>query len=164
MRRVLIILALVLAMAGLSAPAYAAPAGLRGAHPAGHHHHAASTAPLVIERMASPLRLVSPGIDPEPALPEVTVFARVRGCVPGELYVVHARFFQHHREITGVAGGLGFEEFACGADGTARIQQSRYDALSRLHPGRLRVTFQVLPFDQTSVLAAATARVRIPCA
>lgn len=161
MRRVLIILALVLAMAGLSAPAYAAPAGLRAAHPA-TYHRAPSTAPLVIERMASPLRLVSPGVDPEPAFPMVTVFARVRGCVPGELYVVHARFFQHHREITGVAGGLGFEEFACGADGTARIQQSRYDPLSRLHAGRLRVTFQVLPFDQTSVLAAAAARVRIP--
>jgi hypothetical protein len=160
MRRVLTVLALVLAMAGLSAPAYAAPA-TRGATPT-THQRTATSAPLVIERLASPVHLVSPGVDPEPMFREVTVFGRVRGCVPGELYVVHARFFQHRREITGVAGGLGFEEFACGADGTARIRQSRYDPMNRLHAGCLRVTFQVMPFDQGSVLGSTSARVRIP--
>lgn len=163
MRRTLTVLALVLTLAGLTSPAYAAPTGHGSARHWTHHHpHPTSTAPLVIHRWAAPLRQVAPGVEAEPTFPEVTVRARLRGCEPGRLYLVHARFFQHHREITGVSGGRGFEEFGCDADGTALISQSRFDPDGRLHPGWLRVRFEVLTWEQDVVVASAAARVRIP--
>ena len=162
MRRILTLLALTLAVVGLATPAYAAPAAHGGARHWAHHHHAATTSLLVIERRAAPIQQVAPFVDPEPTFPLVTVFARLRGCEPGRLYVVSTRLFQHRREITGIAGGRGFGEFACGADGTARIAQGKFDPAGRLHPGRLRVSMEVVAFDGGPALASATARVRIP--
>lgn len=161
MRRILTVLALTLALAGLATPAYAAPSGPSGA-PQWTHRHSTSAPLLVIERWAAPIQQVAPFIDPEPTFPFVSVFARLRGCEPGRLYVAHTRLFQHRREIDGVAGGLGFEEFVCGADGTARIRQGRYDRAGLLHPGCLRVTMEVVAFDGGPVIASASARVRIP--
>jgi hypothetical protein len=160
MRRVLTVLALVLAMAGLSAPAYATSTDSGARH--WRHHHAASAPMLVIERVAPPIRQYSPFVEPEPTFPLVTVVANLRGCEPGRLYVASTRLFQHRREITGIAGGRGFGEFACGADGTARISQSKFDQESLVHPGRLRASMEVVAFDGGPALASATARVRIP--
>jgi hypothetical protein len=161
MRRILIVLALTVALAGFATPAYAVPVGHDGALHRGHHHPASSPT-LVLERWASPIQQYAPFVDPEPTFPLVTVFARLRGCVPGTLYVASTRFAQHGREITGLAGGRGVGEFMCGADGTARIAQARFDLAELLHPGRLRVSMEVVAFDGGPVLAATAARVRIP--
>jgi hypothetical protein len=163
MRRTLSILAVPVIVLAMATPA-AAMKSERAAERHGFkfHRSTTTTSALVIERKASPIRRVDPGMDPLDLYPAVTVAARVRGCEPGLPYVVTARFFQNRREITGVSGGLGFEEFTCGDDGTARILQSRYDLARRLHPGRLWVTFSVLTISQDSVVSTTTARVRIP--
>jgi hypothetical protein len=160
MRRILTILSIAVAVSAVTVPAYASPRHDTAERRWSHHEHRATV--LVVDRVTSPVFQVAPGVDPEPTFPAVTVTARLRGCVPGELYLVHARFFQRHREITGVSGGLGFEEFSCRADGTARISQTRYDASSRLRPGKLRVTLEVRSWEQGKVLARAAARVRVP--
>jgi hypothetical protein len=159
MRRVLTVLALVLAMAGLSTPAYATSTDSGARH--GRHHHAAATS-LVLERVTVPLLQYSPSVEPGPTFPLVVVVAHVRGCEPGRLYVASTRLFQHRREITGIAGGRGFGEFVCGADGTARIAQGKFDQAALLHPGRLRASMDVVAYDGGPVLARATAKVRIP--
>ena len=119
---------------------------------------------LVIERRTAPIEQVAPFIDPEPTFPFVSVFARLRGCEPGRLYVAqHTVRSRTRREIDGHRrGAAASSEFGCGADGTARIAQSRYDRAGRLHPGRMRVTMEVVAFDGGPVLASASARVRIP--
>jgi hypothetical protein len=161
MRRILTVLALTLTLVGIATPAYAGAATPSGRHWA-HHHHGTATSLLVLERRASPIQQVAPFVDPEPTFPLVTVYARLRGCEPGRLYVASTRFFQNRREITGIAGGRGFGEFVCGANGTARIAQARFDPAGLLHPGRMRVYLEVVAFDGGAVLASATARVRIP--
>lgn len=160
MRRVLIITALVVAMAGLSTPAYARSTD-PGARP-WRHHHSASIPSLVIERVAAPLQQYSPFVEPEPTFPMVVVVAHLRGCEPGRLYVASTRLFQHRREITGIAGGRGFGEFVCRDDGTARIALAKFDPEGLLHPGRMRASMDVVTYDGGPVLASATAKVRIP--
>ena len=162
MRRILTVLALTLTLVGLATPAYAAPATPSGARHWAHHHHATSAPLLVLERRASPIRQYAPFVDPEPTFPLVTVFARLRGCEPGTLLVASTRFVQNGREITGLAGGRGVGEFVCGADGTARFSQCRFDPAGLLHPGRMRVYLEVVAFDGGPVIASASARVRIP--
>jgi hypothetical protein len=149
-------------LSAVTVPAYAG-SGPHDSSPRGHHHrHGDATAVLVIDRVATPVFQVAPGVDPEPTFPAVTVSARLRGCVPGELYVLHGQFFQRHREITGLNGGLGVGEFTCGADGTARVALTPYDPAGRLHPGKLRVRLEVVTFRDGEVLARDCARVRIP--
>ena len=171
MRRILTVLALAVALSTMAVPAYAESphrddhhgwAHHRGDHHGWDRHHASAASAFVIDRLASPIGRYAPGVEPEPTFPFVTVRARLRGCEPGRLYLVHATFHQRHREISGIVGGRGFEEFGCGADGTALVSQSRYDPDGRLHRGRLRVSFQVLTWEQDVVVATATARVRIP--
>lgn len=161
MRRIVTVLVVLLALVGLATPAYATPGGHDAAERWSHHHARPATS-LVVERWTSPIGEIAPFVDPEPTFRFVTVRARVRGCEPGVLYVASSRFVQNRREITGLLGGRGVGEFVCGPDGTARIAQSRFDPAGLLHPGRMRVSLEFVAFDGGPVVAATSARVRIP--
>ncbi|RKS71322.1 hypothetical protein CLV35_3118 [Motilibacter peucedani] len=121
-----------------------------------------STVRIHVDHHSSPIHLadISPGV-PFYA-PVVTLSARVTGCTPGETLDVGVEATQEGHALDTAYISIGATEFSCPEAGAVSpaFNVTAHSADRPLHPGKLRVTWQVLKAGHDAL--TKTSQVRVP--